>query len=162
MPFNNYDIDFSRLVRWNVFAHLLKPKMLKWLYGLIYPIVLIHNAFIRYRQSKLYEIAMNYQVCYLEAFLNDRFDFTQRRIHIDDAETVEQVYLFQEEEEKPEYLFQEIEDDPLYLYTEGESLGDLLNDFIVFVPSDVAFDQDEMRAMIATKLCGKRYKIELF
>jgi hypothetical protein len=159
---NNYDIDWKRMARWNTPAKLLNPRMLNWLYGFIYPIVLIHITFKKYRKAKLYEIAMNYQVCYLESFLNDRFDFTQRRIYIEDAQTVDQVYLYQDEELQPLYLYQDDEDQPVYLYQDGESLGDILYDFVVFVPASTTFDQNEMRAMIATKLCGKHYKIELF
>lgn len=127
-----------------------------------YPLVLIHNAFIRYRNAKLYEMEMNYQVCYLEAFLNDRFDFSQRRIHIDDAETAETTYIYTRDEDKPLNLYVRSEDAPDFLYTRGESIGDLYDDFVVWVPLDVEFDEAEMRAMIATKLCGKRYKIQTF
>lgn len=159
---SSYNIDWKRLVRWNVIAHLLQPLRLIWFNGLISPLIFVHGAFIRYRDSKLYEIRMNYQVCYLESFLNDRFDFTDRRIYIQDAETVEQLYLYKDEEEEPVYLYLESEDTPVYLYTDGEILGDQVNDFIVFVPAGVVFSEDEMRAMIATKLCGKRYKIQVF
>lgn len=126
------------------------------------PVISLHNQFLNYRKAKLYEIKMNYQVPYLEAFLNDRFDAIERRIYIDDAQTVNQIYLYQEEETKPLYLNQESENAPVYLYTEGETIGDLWNDFIVYVPVSVAFSESELRAMIATKWCGKRYKIEHF
>lgn len=162
MAFSNYDIDWQRLVRWNLPERMHTTKQLKWLYSLVYPIVLIHNIFKKYRKAKLYEIAMNYQVCYLEAFLNDRFDFTQRRIYIDDAETVEQLYLYIRVEEKPVYLYRRSEDKPMYLYLRGEVAGDLSYDFIVWVPTDAVYDEAEMRAMVATKICGKRYKIQTF
>ena len=126
------------------------------------PLIDLHNDFLLYRKAKLYQIAMNYQVCYLEALLNDRYDFTQRRIYIDDADTGDQVYIYQDDEDAPLYMQQESENDPLYLFTEGETIGDHTNDFIIHIPATVAYSESEIRAMIATKLCGKRYKIEIF
>ena len=162
MPYNSYDIDFPKLADWLTPRWLTKEAFRIFLKACMYPLVLIHNAFIRYRNAKLYEIAINYQVCYMEAFLNDRFDFTLRRIYIEDAETVEQLYMYTRDEERPINLYERSEDSPVPLYTRGEVLGDLVNDFIVWVPIGCVYDEPEMRAMIATKLCGKRYKIELF
>lgn len=162
MPYSYYDINFYRLAEWLTPRWLRAAKWLILLKACFYPLVLVHNAFIRYRKAKLYEIAMNYQTCYLEAFLNDRFDFTQRRIFIEDAETVDALYLYMRDEENPVFLYRRSEALPVPVYTRGETVGDLTYDFIVWVPLDVVFDQNEMRAMIATKLCGKRYKIELF
>lgn len=160
--FNFFNISFYLLAEWLVPIRLRTAVMMAFIKACFAPIIALHNQFMSYRKAKLYEIKMNYQVCYLEAFLNDRFDSIARRIYIDDAQTVEQIYLYQDEEEKPIYLNQESENDPVYLYTEGETLGDYLNDFIVYVPVSVVFNESEMRAMITTKLAGKRYKIELF
>ncbi|MGQ0739149.1 MAG: hypothetical protein ACT4OJ_08840 [Bacteroidota bacterium] len=162
MAYNSYDINFYRLGEWLTPRWLRKETFLIILKACLYPLVLIHNAFIRYRDAKIYEINMNYQVCYLEAFLNDRFDFTQRRIYIEDADTEEGTFLYMRAEDNPVYLFLRSEDDPAYLFLRGETGGDLSYDFIVWVPVGLVFDQDEMRAMIATKLCGKRYTIQLF
>jgi hypothetical protein len=126
------------------------------------PIVTLHNSFIRYRRDKFYQIQMDYQTCYLESFLNDRFDFTQRRIYIQDAETGETIYLFQRAENNPLLIYKRSENKPQPLYTRGESNGDLLNDFVVYVPLDVVFDEHELRAMIGSKICGKRFKVQTF
>lgn len=107
-------------------------------------------------------MAMNYQVCYLEAFLNDRFDFTDRRIYIEDAENQETLYIYTRAELNPVWLYTRAEDIPQPVYTRGESNGDYLNDFVIWIPYGVVFDEAELRAMVATKLAGKRYKIELF
>lgn len=127
------------------------------------PLVTILNSFLAFRNAKFYQIEMNYQVCYLEAFLNDRFDFSQRRIYIgnpDDA--VPPVYLYQDEEDQPIYLYQDVEANPVYMYQDDEYTGNIALDFIVWVPVDVVFDEAEMRAMIATKLSGKKYAVQTF
>lgn len=128
----------------------------------VYPLVLVHNSFTRYRSAKLYEMAMNYQVCYLEAFLNDRFDFSLRRIHIEDAENSDTIYIYQRAELNPLHIFSRGEGRAQPVYTRGESNGDYLNDFVIWIPYGVVYDEAELRAMVATKLAGKRYKIELF
>lgn len=160
--FNVFNIQPGLLAQWLIPTMLRHPILMAIVNAMYVPLAALHNTFLLFRTAKQYQIRMNYQTCYLEAFLNDRFDFSLRRIYIEDAETVDQVYLYQDEEDRPIYLYQDTENNPVYLYTEGESIGDLLNDFIVWVPIGVLFDENEMRAMIATKLCGKRYKIELF
>jgi hypothetical protein len=162
MPFINYDIDFQKLVRWNTPTKLLKQLFLKWLYCLVYPIILLHATFKLYRKNKLYEIAMNFQVCYLEAFLNDKYDLSLRRIYIADALNQQTLYIYERSEAKPVFLFTRSEAQPVIFYTRGETTGDFLNDFIIFIPIAVVYDEPELRAMVATKLCGKRFKIELF
>lgn len=160
--FNFFNIQFYLLAEWLIPIRLRTSVLVAFIKSCFVPVILLHNDFMNYRKAKLYEVKMNYQVVYLEAYLNDRFDAIERRIYIGDAQIASQIYLYQEVEEKPVPLYQESENNPVYLYTEGETMGDLLNDFIVFVPVSVVFTESEMRAMIATKWAGKRYKIELF
>lgn len=160
--YNVFNINVNRLAEWLIPTRLRMPVLMALVKAIFSPIITLHNLFLSFRKAKFYQIAMNYQTCYLEAFLNDRFDFTQRRIFIEDAETVDALYLYMRDEENPVFLYRRSEALPVPVYTRGETVGDLTYDFIVWVPLDVVFDQNEMRAMIATKLCGKRYKIELF
>lgn len=160
--FSYYDINFYRLADWLTPRWMRKQRFLIILRACLYPLVLIHNSFIRYREAKLYEMAMNYQVCYMEAFLNDRFDFIGRGIFIEDSLTVTTLYIFKRAEANPVWLYTRPEDIPVHVYTRGELMGNLTIDFIVWVPVGVPYDEAEMRAMIATKLCGKRYTIQTF
>lgn len=105
---------------------------------------------------------MNFQVCYLEAFLNDRFDFTLRRIYIEDAANEETIYIYKRDEATPLVISTRAEASAQPIFTRGETNGDYINDFVIYMPASVVFDENELRAMVATKLCGKRYKIELF
>lgn len=98
----------------------------------------------------------------MEAFLNDRFDFIGRGIFIEDSLTVTTLYIFKRAEANPVWLYTRPEDIPVHVYTRGELMGNLTIDFIVWVPVGVPYDEAEMRAMIATKLCGKRYTIQTF
>lgn len=164
--FNFFNIQYYLIAEWLVPIRLRTAVIMAFIKACFAPIISLHNEFMAYRKAKLYEVEMNYQVPLLEAFLNNRFDGVERRIYIDDAQTVEQIYIFQEDELEPLWLHQESEDDPIYLHTEGETMGDLLNDFVVYVPVSVSlmenYSESELRAMIATKWAGKRYKIELY
>lgn len=160
--FNPFDVDFFKLAAW------LTPKPLRKVnYGLIVkacisPLIHIHNTLLRYREAKLYQLTITPQVCFLERMLNDRFDYSQRRIYIMDADWHLPIFLFQENELKPVSVFKENESKPTPLYTEGES-GSALNDFVVMVPLAISFSEAEMRSLIDSyKLFGTLYTIQTF
>jgi hypothetical protein len=129
--------------------------------AILFPLIQLHNAFLKYRDAKLYSLTITTQVCYLERMLNDRYDFTLRRIRIADAVWHLPWFLYQEAELKPEYLWQEAEGTAVVLYTEGES-GAAKDDFVVLVPSILPFDPNEMRSAIDNyRLFGTQYKIQV-
>jgi hypothetical protein len=160
--FSVYNIVLNRLAEWLIPTRLRTSVLLAIVKACYTPFINLHNDFLLYRKAKKYELAMNYQVCYLESFLNDRFDFTQRRIYIEDAKNHPAKYIHQLAELKPLVIFARSESNHEAIYTRGENLGDYANDFVIFIPVSVVFDEKEIRAMIATKLSGKRYKIETF
>lgn len=156
-----YDINYRKLTRWLVPHALRKARMMSWLDALVSQVVANYRLFTRYRDAKLYQLAITPQVCFLEKMLNDRFDATERRIFIEDGIRYDVTYLFMEAEEKPLFLKMESEADPVFIYTNGETelLG---NDFVVYVPAGLGFNNDEMRALLnAYKLASKRYAIQI-
>lgn len=160
--FNPFDIDFFKLVAWLTPKPLRKEKFGVMMKACVYPLIYVHNLLIKYRDAKLYQLSITPQVCYLERMLNDRFDYTQRRIYIIDADWHLPMFLFQEDELKPVFLFRESENRPKALYTEGES-GAALNDFVVMVPISLSFSEAEMRSLINSyKLFGTLYTIQKF
>jgi hypothetical protein len=160
--FNGYNIVLNRLAEWLIPTRLRTAVLLAIVKACYTPFVNLHNDFLLYRKAKQYELAMNYQVCYLESFLNDRFDFINRGIHIEDAKNHPAKFIYQRTEGKPFLIFARSESQPKVIYTRGENLGDYANDFVIFIPIGVLFDEKEIRAMVATKLSGKRYKIETY
>lgn len=158
--FNSYLIDFIKLVAWITPKALRKVKLGVIIKAAVFPLIDAHSNFIRYRKAKLYQLQITPQVCYLERMLNDRFDYTLRRIQIDDAEWHLPTWIFQEEELKPVPIYREDENKPVAIYTEGES-GIALNDFVVLVPLDISFAEPEMRALLDSyKLFGTKYSIQ--
>lgn len=157
-----YTIDYLKLVLWLLPQQLRQTKMIAWLNIAVSPVVLLYQQFVMFRKNKLYEISITPQTCRMEALLNDRYDFTLRRIYIDDAKEFPPVYLYRDAESKPVFLYRDSEDLPVYLFTDSEGviIGD---DFIVFVPVSIAFDMAEMRSLVKKfKLPGMRFKIQTF
>lgn len=139
-----------------------KETLLAFVGMLVTPISSLYVKFIKYRKAKLYQLMITPQKCYLERLLNDRFDYTQRRIYIDDGIDKTPLYIFINPELKPKYIFKTTESQPKYIYTSGES-GIYKDDFVVFVPVDVVFDTAEMSSLVkAYKLAGTKFKIQLY
>lgn len=157
---NPFDLDFYKLASWitpRAFRKLNLGLMVK---VCIFPLIHVYNSFLKYREAKIYQLTITPQVCYLERVLNDRFDFTLRRIKIDDAEWHLPLFIYQEAELKPLAIFTDTEAKPKYLYSEGEA-GLALNDFVVLVPLALSFNEPEMKGIIDTyKLFGTTYSIQ--
>lgn len=153
-------MDWQRLANWLVPKALRQPLFMTMVRAVLHGHSDVYNRFLRYRQAKIYQVTITGQVCYLERMLNDRWDFTQRRIRIDDAVWHLPWFIYQEAELKPQYLFRKSEDRPQYLYRNGEA-GDGKDDFVVLVPMDIGFSEPEMRAAIDSyKLFGTKYTIQ--
>jgi hypothetical protein len=159
-PSNSYSINFEKLAAWLTPAVWRKTKLGMLLNALVAPLTDLHSLFTRFRDAKLYQLKITPQVCYLTRLLNDRFDFTARRIRIEDAQWHLPWFIFQEAELKPQAIFQESENKPKALFTEGES-GQTLLDFVVLVPLSLKFSEPEMRALLDNyKLFGTQYTIQ--
>lgn len=160
--FNPFDVDFFKLVGWLIPRRLRVFKVVIIFKACVYPLLYLHNKLLVYRDAKLYEIMITSQVCYLERLLNDRFDYTARRIYISDAEWHLPLFLFQEDELKPVPLFRDSEGKHAPLFTDGEA-GAVLNDFIIMIPVSVTFSEPELRGLVDRfKLFGTKYTIQLF
>jgi hypothetical protein len=145
---------------WLLHKALRKDKWTVLAKALVFPLIYVLNMFSLYRSAKLYQLMISPQVCYLERMLNDKYDFTLRRIKIDDAVWHLPWFIYQEDELKPQPLYTEAENNPVWLFTDGEA-GEALNDFVVLVPLAIIFAQPEMRSAIDSyKLFGTTYTIQ--
>lgn len=156
-----YDIDLKTLLLERIPPRLRNERIVAFVNAVATQIIRQYQTFYRQRKASLYQLLITPQVCYLEKLLNDRYDFTARRIRIDDAVWHQAWYLYQDDELKPEPLYQESENNPVWLYSESEA-GELKDDFTVTVPSAVDFNENEMKSLLNMyKLAGTHYKIEV-
>lgn|SRR5690606_25589217 len=150
-----YSVDFFKLAINFQLISLRKPKVMAWLYAFIRPIVTLHTTWKQYRESNIYKLTHNGQVCYLRKALNDRFDPELRRIYIDGTGgEAQKTFIYTPAENQTKYL------GTIYLYQALE-FSDTGADFLVYVPQSIAvWLPFEIRALIDFyKLGGKRYLI---
>lgn len=160
--YNVYTINWDNLAAWMIPKPLRKLVVVIIVKALLYPLIAVHNSFVFYRNAKIYQLTISPQVCYLTRLLNDRYDYTLRRIYINDAVWHLPTFIYKSAENKPVFGYKAGEGQPKYLYSNGET-GTALNDFVVNAPALIAFDQNEMRSLVdGYKLFGTRYTIQLF
>jgi hypothetical protein len=109
----------------------------------------------------LYRISITPQVCYLEAAINDRYDYVERRIFIEDGEEHEPVPLYRKVEGKAQVLYKKGEGAPLVLYTKAET-SKFSADFTIHIPADVNFNISELNAFVESyRLASKTFKVKI-
>ena len=160
---NIFNIDLNILSNWIVPKRLRKLRTMAFVRLIVSPFVFIYQDFTRFRKATLYDLMITPQVCYLEAMLNDRFDYTLRRIYIADGIEYPPLYLYTDAELQQVDLYTDAENQPKYLFTDGEVDGSVLDDFIVEVPVTIPFNEPTMRSMVQRKrLPGMKFKIQTF
>ena len=155
--FNNvFDIDFGKLLRWMIPMRTRMARLLAFLSALSDNLNIIYQQFRYNREANLYKLSITPQVCYLEKLLNDRYDYSQRLIYIDNAIDRPVTYIYMEDELKPVYLGK------IWIYTGGET-SQMADDFIIFVPMSIVFENAEMTSLVKSyKLAGTQFKIQRF
>ncbi|MDB0603199.1 hypothetical protein PL373_19110 [Tenacibaculum maritimum] len=135
-------------------AFLRKEVSVAFIKIAISPLTAIYDDWFRIRNENLYKLAHNGQVCYLRKALNDKFDFSMRRIYISDGNSYLRKYIYTNGEQKPTYLGK------IHLHS-IDDYADTGVDFIVFVPTGIVAAQIyELKAFINFYKEGvKRYKI---
>lgn len=151
-----YNINYQLLVT------LLLPIMLRQkittalLYALVRPLELIGNKFIKYIESLV--TTANSQVCYMEAMINDEFDFIERRIKIRTKAVDFLAMIFWEKEEKRSVV---LYDDKAFLINHKYQIGINEKDFEIVFPLGFALsDAEQMRLKQIVnkyKLSSKKY-----
>lgn len=149
-----YDINYNRLALAIVPLKLRQSLLMNFLYVLLTGVRKASSVFSTYRENTDYRLTHNGQVCYLRDVLNDRFDWSERRITIEDVAEGEGAILYRRELSR--FLMT-----PVIINKRAFTGSDAV-DFAVVVPVALrgAFVEEQMRALIDTyKLASKRYTI---
>lgn len=148
---------------------LLTPVMLRnklqyaWLISLARGFEALNVEFRAYVQSL--EVKVNAQVCYMQAMLNDEFDYIQRRIVVRQAAIYEDaLLLWRESRDKPVMLYREgIPEHVPFLLGRDGTIGSNMIDFEIVMPTNMALSALEVRRLKAlvdkNKLASKKYRI---
>lgn len=159
-----YIINYTKFVVERIPEELRFDEVVAYVNKLTTPLVFVYNKLIAFRDSILYKLTITPQVCYLEKMLNDRYDNLLRRIYILDGNEYQALSLFVKAELKPLRLYRksEVAKPKNRLFLKGE-VSQFTFDFVVFVPLDVSFDENEIKALVSYyKLASKFFKIQTF
>jgi len=159
-----YIIDYNKFVVERIPEDVRVPEVIQYLLCLIVPIVWLYDRFVAFRNYINYTLTITPQVVFIEMMLNNRYDTLLRRIYLRDGVDYNAIYFYTRAEAKPKYFYarSEVAMPKRYIYSRGEASA-ITYDFIVFVPSDISLDSDEIRSLIdAYKLAGKYYLIQTF
>lgn len=156
-----YTVNWKKLAQQLVKGLLFKPKQTAWLYALIATVELLHSDFILFRKHIKYRLGITPQVVYLEKLLNDRFDYSDRRITIVKVLEYAALPLYTKNENKPVRFYRKSENEPVVIYTKEET-AQFSVDFIIKIPVFVQFDLHELMTYIADDvLPSKTYKVQI-
>jgi hypothetical protein len=150
-----YQFFFIKLVKLSVPNVLRRAVLMEVFHSLLFHIWMTYGDWYNFYWQEDYKLHINSQVCYLKKCLNDGFDYSLRRITIEEGQIYTRSYIFQEAENKPKYL-------PYVLWEESK-YADSGYDFVVKLNGLVlgVDAKNKLRSVVNEyKLAGKRYKIE--
>lgn len=120
-----------------------------------------------------YRLKFNELKIYIEHYLNDQHDPTDRMIRIVDVEQEQNTYIFNTNEDNENLYIWNVDDpdgDDADLLPDGEDVFlfndseiDDIEDFIVEVPVALVFNEDALRRDVDTfRLPGMKYSIQTY
>src|SRR3990167_2890024 len=141
-----YGINWQTFIEERVPSPARKPVMYAWLHAVMSPVKYLHSMFLVFKNTEETNLRITPQVCILRHWLNELFDYDDRRFEILDYENVEPILIWGESYNNPVYL-------PVFM-----SSSDY--DFIVIAPCEAQMYVVQIRAFLDRfKLAGKRYKL---
>ncbi len=157
-------LNWDQLLRQALPTFKRKPRYLDFVRALTWPLRALNALFNTFRNRTRYQLLFTGQTIYLEHYLNDLYDPTDRLIFIENLER-DFVYLYNVSEGvvPPEYLFNLGEVDALPLYLKNLAEIDLEDSFIVWVPVGISYGEVVMRAQIDQyRASGRSYSIQTY
>jgi hypothetical protein len=111
-----------------------------------------------------YRLKFNELKIYIERYLNDQYDPTDRMIRITDVEQEQNTYIFNSNEDNENiYIWNVGEEDGEDVYLFNDSEIDDIEDFIVEVPVALVFNEDALRRDVDIfRLPGMKYSIQTY
>lgn len=158
-----YNVNYSLLALLLLPTFLRKEMITALVSSFVKPLEDLHSEFLSYVYSL--DAHAYSQVCYMQALLNDEFDYNERRIKVRTAPIDFDCYLlWKENQDKPILISGEGSAGfaPYLLSTDGQT-GSNNIDFEVVLPASFHLSTDEERRMKTLvnkhKLASKKYRI---
>lgn len=147
---NIYKFDVKQFAAQLLPVKLRGPKLQALVRSLVSPVEYVNAAFVNFKKEQEYELTITGQVCYLQKMLNDFFDYSDRRILVEDVPVSDQyaLYLKSEGPEKGLVTYLNGEADPEYTFILSDELGGEGGYFLVKVPAGLVYDVERMKALL--------------
>ena len=125
------------------------------------PLDTLQNEFSQFREGL--NTKNSSQVCYMQAMLNDEFDFYERRIKVKISDLNIDFYLLWIEDKNKFMMLNEDHNEDMYLISSDGLIGVNNIDFEIVLPVGFTLSQLEQNKMIQlvnkNKLASKKFKI---
>ena len=159
MTKNYYNISFSRLVVFLLPSLLRQKTIVAFVDAMVRPLTVILRQFDAY--TRAIDTSVNSQVCYMEAMINNAYDYYDRRIVIRDAPiNYDDFFLFDEADDKPILIN---DDGMASLWVDDGKIGTTVADFDIVFPKGFSLSENEIKALSQLlnnhKLASKKYRI---
>lgn len=119
------------------------------------------GLFQAFRTAVFGKMSYNSQVCYLRKMLNDLYDDPLRRIYLEDAGSVEPLWVYARLEDQPVMIEERAADAPVMVNSRDNIWYG--SGFIVYVPNDLNSLEEQIKASLNYyKLATKKYQIIYF
>lgn len=154
----NLDLQYLRLIL--IPIRLRKQKFLLFMRVIFTPLNYVQTLFNQFFNNIKNDLSFTGQVIYLEHLLNDKFDNSLRRIYIDEASNIEELFVFQSNESDELTHIYQYNENPAehYLFSNMEIESD--NDFTIVLPIGLSFDINYLTAIVNRyKTASVRYNI---
>lgn len=156
---NYYNISFSRLAVFLIPSLLRLKIVVATADALVRPLGGVFRKFEAFTKSL--DTSVNSQVCYMEAIINNAYDYYERRIFIRDAPiNYDDFFVFDENNINGVML---PDDDDAKLWVDNGKLGTTIADFEIVFPKGFSLSGNEIKSLSqvlnSNKLASKKYRI---
>ena len=157
-----FKVDFRKFLRETIPTFLRKSEILLCMLDAIAQgLMAVYRLFTDFRNEVLRKQSYNYQVCYLEAMLNDNFDKKLRRIYITDMDVRKFLMIYKMEEDRPVMINQKETGSPIMIHRVEEI--DVRNAFVVNTPNELSSQINRIRASVDIyRLASREFVIQTF
>lgn len=154
-----YNTNYSLLVTLLLPIRLRKNITAILLRSLVRPLELISESFIEYIEALV--VSANSQVCYMEAMINDEFDFIERRIKIRTTDVDLEALITWKKTTNKRILIPSHNTDQRFLLNAKGQIGANGKDFEIVFPLGYTLSESEMTKLKQIvnrhKLSTKKY-----
>lgn len=157
-----YEISFNKLLERVKNGNALFGELLVFCSVCLQELQTLHTNFISWGSFEKNKLDHTGSKLSMESYLNDQFDSVNRRIYIETLNRIPLRYIMDDGDEPDFYLFDDGDPYMDYIYDDldYEAGGRIDHSFVVWLPSVLMGQEDEVRSVVNFfRLFGKTFII---